>query len=209
MFLDAGLLTVFGLWTLVVMAPGPDTLAVASTAIRVSRRHGVMSAAGCSIGAAVWASSGILGLGIIFAEARWLFVAIKWLGALYLVYLGARLVVGSLKWRGDAPMTPPSEPVSAMSAFRLGLLTDLSNPKAAVFFTSLFAVAVPIDVGVTVKVMTVALVAAIAFVWYCLIAMFLSIQPIERAYARARHWIEGIAGALFIGFGVRLVAARD
>lgn len=206
---NAHLVAVLGLWALLVMTPGPDTLAVASTAIRSTRRNGIIAALGCGVATAIWAGGSMLGLGLLFAGARWLFVAIKLLGALYLIYFGGKLIVAAVRDRVSLNQERLPAAGGGLAAFRLGLLTDLSNPKAAVFFTSLFAVAVPPSAGLVLKAGTVSLVAVIAFGWYCLVAACLSVRPIAEAYGRLQRWIEGVAGALFVAFGVRLAAAKD
>jgi threonine efflux protein len=95
-----------------------------------------------------------------------------------------------------------------LRAFRLGLFTDLSNPKAAAFFTSLFAVAFPAEAGFEIKLVTIAIVGAIAGAWYGLIAMTVSLAPFARLYARGRRALEAAAGLMFIGLGARLAADR-
>ena len=93
-------------------------------------------------------------------------------------------------------------------ALRTGLLTDLSNPKAAVFFTSLFAVAVPPDAPVMFQMAIVAAVVGIAAGWYMIVATPVATGPMARAYRRSQAWIARAAGALFMGFGVKLLAER-
>jgi threonine efflux protein len=204
------LLPIIGVWTLTVMAPGPDTLAVISTALSRSRKAGLGVALGCAVATLIWAGTSLTGLSLLFEKAQWLYHLVRLGGAAYLIIVG-----GTLLWAACGRNVPafsssakhPS-PGSALRAFRLGLFTDLSNPKAAAFFTSLFAVAFPAEAGFEIKLVTIAIVGAIAGAWYGLIAMTVSLAPFARLYARGRRALEAAAGLMFIGLGARLAADR-
>jgi threonine efflux protein len=205
------LLPILGVWTLTVIAPGPDTLAVVSTALGGSRKAGLAVAAGCAVASLIWASTSLAGLALLFERAQRLYHLVRIGGALYLIVVGAALLWSAYRQCATAPSgTIATRAVngSLVRAFRLGLLTDLSNPKAAAFFTSLFAVALPADASFELELLIVAAVGVIAGAWYALIAMTVSLSSIARLYARGRHALEAIAGLLFIGLGARLAGAR-
>ncbi len=204
------LLPIIGLWTLTVMAPGPDTLAVVSTSLGRSRRAGLAVTLGCAVATLIWASTSLAGLSLLFARAQWLYHAIRLIGAVYLGVIGVSLLWAACKGHSAArsAATDSLAPKSVRRAFRLGLLTDLSNPKAAAFFTSLFAVSVPPETHAEFKLLIVAVVGGIAGAWYALIAMTVSWSPITRLYTRGRRALEATAGLLFIALGARLAADR-
>jgi threonine/homoserine/homoserine lactone efflux protein len=204
------LLPIVGIWTLTVMAPGPDTLAVVSTSLGRSRRAGLAVAFGCAVATLIWAATSLAGLSLVFERAQWLYHAIRLSGAVYLVVIGGVLLRAACKRHPAArsAATDRIAPASIRRAFRLGLLTDLSNPKAAAFFTSLFAVSVPPETHVEFKLLIVAVVAAIAGAWYAVIATTVSWSPITRLYTRGRRALEATAGLLFIGLGAKLAADR-
>jgi len=204
------LLPIIGLWTLTVMAPGPDTLAVVSMSLGRSRRAGLAVALGCAVATLIWAAMSLAGLSLLFARAQWLYHAIRLIGAVYLVVIGVSLLRAACKAHSAARPAATDRIATAgvRRAFRLGLLTDLSNPKAAAFFTSLFAVSVPPETTAEFKLLIVALVPAIAGVWYALIAATVSLSPITRFYTRARRALEATAGLLFIALGAKLAADR-
>jgi threonine efflux protein len=205
------LLPVLGVWTLTVMAPGPDTLAVVSTALSGSRKAGLAVALGCAVASLIWAATSLAGLALLFERAQWLYHLVRIGGALYLIVVGAALLWSAYRRRATAlssTIATPGVKGTLARAFRLGLLTDLSNPKAAAFFTSLFAVALPAEATLELKLLIVAAVGAIAGAWYALIAMTVSLSPIARLYTRGRRTLEAIAGLLFIGLGARLAADR-
>ena len=93
-------------------------------------------------------------------------------------------------------------------AFRFGLLTDLSNPKAAAFFTSLFAVAVPPTAPLWFDVLIVTTVVVIAGGWYALAACLVSLEQVSRVYRRGQRAITAVTGAVFMGLGARLALSE-
>ena len=208
MQISTHLLSILGLWTVTVMSPGPDTLAVVSTSLARSRRAGTAVAIGCAVATMIWAAASLIGLAILFERAQWLYHLIRLAGAAYLVVLGMLLLRSAWRGRSIDPGAPPSRSPDGWRAFRLGLLTDLSNPKAAAFFTSLFAVALPLDAGATLKTVVVLAVGGIAGAWYMLIAVTVCMAPVARLYARGRRFVEATAGMLFLGLGTKLAVDR-
>src|SRR5260370_20055035 len=124
---------------LVIATPGPDTALTVRNTLLGGRAGGGFTAAGVAAGQAVWALATSAGLVALLVASEPVFEAVKWLGAAYLVWLGAHSLWGA--WRGRAAPTVgiagSSARLSRASAFRQGLLSDLGNPKMAVFFSSL------------------------------------------------------------------------
>lgn len=203
----ASYVTVMGLWTITVVTPGPNFVATAHATLSRSRSHGVVVAAGIAVGTAIWASGSLLGLGALLAAAGWLHQALRLAGAAYLVWTGGRMIRAAACRRmpaaDDAGATGRTR-----SSFRVGLLTDLANPKAAAFFTSLFAVAVPPSAPAWFQALLIASVVAAAMSWYGTVALALAAGPVASRYRRAERAISGVAGALFVGFGARLAVGR-
>lgn len=200
-------LTLLGLFAVVVVSPGPNFLATTHHAVSQSRRAGIMCALGVAVGTAVWATSALFGLAVILASAGWVYDALRIAGACYLIYVGLKALFG--RGKTAAPAAPaPRTGDSPWRAFRAGLLVDLSNPKAATFFTSLFVVMLPVDAPLAVSLATVAAMVAIVGGWYALAATVVSLPPVARAYHHARRWIDRLAGALFVYFGGRLLVGR-
>lgn len=203
----ASLITVTVIWLVTVITPGPNFIATVQASASSSRRAGLMVASGVAFGTALWAGASLLGLGLIFQTAGWLYQAIKYVGAAYLIFIGVRMVL-SVR-RPAAAMSVAAVPtLDNGRAFRRGLIVDLSNPKAAAFFTSLFAVAVPPTAPLWFSALLIALVVAIAWGWYSGVAWAMAAGPVAAAYRRAERAITAMAGALFIGFGVKLAMDR-
>ena len=204
------LVTILGVWLVTVVSPGPNFLATAYTATAQSRRLGLLVCLGIAVGTTIWATASLLGLGLLFRSTAWLYQVVKLAGGLYLIYLGARLLI-SAGWRGRGPAVAVAPRLPALSparAFRRGLIVDLGNPKAAVFFTSLFAVTVPPDAPLWFQALIVVAVVAMAGGWYALVACLVSLRPVAAAFERAKRAVACVTGAAFVALGARLAADR-
>ena len=198
------LLALAGVWVLVVMSPGPDFVVTMSRATG-SRRAGLAAAAGITLGTAIWASASAAGAGIVLARYQWAAEAVRYLGAGYLAWLGLRMILHSGRAVPDAG-ADAGERRGTGAAWRAGLLADLGNPKAAVFWTGLFAAVLPAAAPVTVRATAVALVVAIAAAWYSAVACAFSLELITRRYRRAKKWIDRVTGGVLTGLAATLAA---
>jgi len=199
------LITITGVWLILVISPGPNFLATVQTALSHSRRSGIAVALGISLGTMIWSTASLLGLGLLFQTVGWLYMALKIVGGAYLVYLGIKAMITS---RGAQDDGPSLATMTGLHAFRRGILVDLSNPKAAAFFISLFAVTVPPLAPLWFKALVVASVVAMAGGWYAVVACLVATGPVARLYRRARRTLTFLAGALFVALGVRLATDR-
>ena len=205
--LGSALLLVVPVWAVALVTPGPDTLAVAHSALKGGRRAGLACMAGVSAGAAVWALGALAGLALLFERAAWAYRAVVLCGAAYLVATGLRMLWAAWRWRAAGGTTPAATgPVAsgARAAFRRGLVTHLANPKAAVFFGSLFAVALPPGAAGWAGPALAGVVVAMTAAWYGAIALAVTRRPVAAAYARAERGFTGATGALLAGLGARL-----
>ena len=194
--------TITGIWLATVVSPGPNFLATVQASLSNSRRAGMTVALGIAVGTALWAGLSLAGLGLLFQKVGWLYALVKLAGAAYLIFVGLQMILSARRPAASSTALPLSD----RRAFRRGLLTDLSNPKAAAFFTSLFAVAVPPTAPLWFDVMIVASVVAIAGIWYALAACAITWAPVARGYRKARKAIAYITGGLFTAFGAKLAA---
>jgi threonine/homoserine/homoserine lactone efflux protein len=120
-----------------VITPGPDMALVTRNALAQGRRSAVLTALGVEVGLLVWTAASVLGLAAVLAASAVAFSVVKLAGAAYLLYLGVRSLLALRDKPTGAPAGVPSELKPAGSAFRQGVLSNLLNPKIAVFFTSI------------------------------------------------------------------------
>jgi threonine efflux protein len=200
------LLVLLPIWIVALVSPGPDALLVAQTAASAGRRDGFACAAGIGAGMAVWSAAALCGLATLFAEAAWLYRLVVLAGAAYLVVTGLRMLASARRSDGHATTEPGTDALhpGAFVAFRRGLLTNLSNPKAAVLFASVFVVTLPPHTSFGLGTSLVVGAACSSALWYVLLARLLSAEPVRVAYRRAERGVTAAAGACFAGFGAAL-----
>lgn len=202
---SAAILSVVVALALGTISPGPSFLMVARTALAVSRKNGLAAAVGMGVGGVVFSGIALLGLIAFLAAVPWLFLALKVAGGGYLVYLGYHI------WRGASePLTTgdallPSQPSRAGRSFVLGLTTQLSNPKTAVVYASVFASLLPRDVPQWAVVALPVLIFAIETTWYSLVAIVLSAPAPRVRYLALKKWIDRTAGTILALLGVKLI----
>lgn len=194
--------------TIGAMSPGPSFLFVARTSMAASRRSGFAAAAGMGVGGLVYAVLALLGLKAVFASLPWLYSLVKLGGGAYLLYIGVRM------WRGandplDAPPAEAAGQSTAGRAFVMAAATQLSNPKTAVFYGSIFAALLPPSPGLLFTVILPLAVLAIEISWYSIVALVLSAAGPRTVYLRARLAIDRTAGTVMGLLGVKLITAAD
>lgn len=200
------LLALASVWAIVVISPGPDFVATVHHAVSRSRRDGLLVALGIVASTTIWVMVSIVGLGVLFARFSWFVEVIRTVGALYLIYLGIKMLWKAHQHRREAE--PEVTLPKRGSAWRVGFLTDLSNPKAAAFFGSLFAVFLPAHSPLWLQVASVVVVVMIAACWYGTVACVFSFGPIARGYSRVKKWIDYVTGGILVVLGVRLAVAK-
>lgn len=191
---------------LAVISPGPDFAMVTRNSLMLSRRSGLLTAWGIGLGVTVHVSYTLLGVGLVIRQSLWLFHSIKLAGAIYLIYLGLKMLVAKPDHgqpKGDAA------PLSDLAALRTGFFTNLLNPKTTVFIASLFLQAVRPDTPRIVQIGYGAFIALAHVAWFSLVALCFSTLAIRDRLLAARRGIDRAFGGLLVGFGVLLAVARD
>lgn len=196
--------SVFVVHVLAILSPGPNVLVVSQTAASRSRRAGVFAALGIATGAAIWSGAALLGLAVLFERVAWLYGVIAALGGLYLIYIAWRL------WRGaDRPLVLAGDTHeharTDWQAYRLGLLTNLTNPKALVFYGGIFAALLAPDLPTTIRFAALAVIVVNSTLWHVALACLFSAERTQRFYAKVKGWIDRIAATALALLGLRLM----
>jgi threonine/homoserine/homoserine lactone efflux protein len=199
----ASLLAVATLWILAVVTPGPNFVMAARVSVANTRRMALWAVLGVGAGTTLWGWAGFFGVQVLFVAAPWAYAGLKLLGGAYLMYLGARLVWSRRAGRGGEIHAVVAR--TPGSIFRMGLITNLANPKSALFVASVFATALPPDVPWAQGAEAVALMVSISVAWYALVVCVFTTQSVARVYAGLQHWVDRLAGAIFVGFGAKLI----
>ncbi|MEM9907542.1 MAG: LysE family translocator [Cyanobacteria bacterium P01_D01_bin.44] len=200
------LLSLAGIWAIVVISPGPCFVATVQYAVRGRSLDGMFVALGIAVGTILWCISTLLGLAVLFITFSGLYHLVRLAGALYLFFLGIKTLRSAHK-----PLSTEKNGeirISRRKAWQIGFLTDIGNPKAAVFFGSLFATLLPPDAPLWVLLSAVAIVVVIEFVWYCVMANLFALQPVASLYRRAKRWVDCITDGIYVLLGGRLAVSR-
>lgn len=187
------------------MSPGPSFVMVARTAVASTRLNGISAALGMGIGGMLFAMAALFGLHTLLTAVPWLYVSIKIIGGTYLAYLGFKIFRGA-KEPLMLPVSVEAAPAGkATRFFLLGLGTQVSNPKTALVYASIFAALLPHDLPLSLIISLPLTVLVIEAGWYAIVALVLSSAVPRAAYLRYKSWIDRTAGSVMIFLGAKLV----
>ncbi|MDO5727462.1 MAG: LysE family transporter [Bowdeniella nasicola] len=212
-----------GLWsallvtfTIAVISPGPDFLAVLRQSLTNGRRAGIATGGGIAVGTIVWIAATMIGIVGLINASEAASLTVRLIGALFLIGYGMKIVMSLWRSRSDgggelsAHLRLPGQKSPATAAvwrgFRLGFLTNtVGNPKAVVFFSSLFASMLPPEITRAEQVMLAAIMVTIAFTWFTLVSTLASSEYVLQFVQRIARPLDWILGVLFIILGLVLL----
>ncbi|MDG9882828.1 LysE family transporter [Pseudomonas putida CSV86] len=199
----AEFLTVALIHLLAVASPGPDFAVVVRESVTHGRRAGTWTAFG--VGTAIFLHVGysLLGIGLIVSQSIMLFNALKWAAAAYLVYIGFKALRARPAAAGEAVQVSTVER-TPRAAWIAGFMTNGLNPKATLFFLSLFTVVIDPHTPLLVQAGYGVYLALATGLWFCLVAMLFSQARVRATFARMGHWFDRAMGAVLIALGIRI-----
>lgn len=187
-------------------SPGPATLNIAGTAMTSGRRYALGMAAGVSTGSLMWSTAAAFGLGAVMLANAWVFELLRYVGAGYLIFLAVK--------SARAAATPGELAAKAgiyssvRRAYAGGLALHLTNPKAILFFGSLYAIGVPAEASPLTLLAIIAAVAVQSSLVFHGYALLFSSAPAVRVYLRLRRWFEGVFALAFGYAGFKILTTR-
>jgi RhtB (resistance to homoserine/threonine) family protein len=200
-----------GIALVVIIAPGPDTVLVTKNALLHGRRAALGTSLGVSTGLLVWTAAAALGVAALVRESEVAFTVLKVIGAVYLIWLGvqALLAARSRRVTGAIAHGDLGRGVGALTGYRQGLLSDLANPKIAVFFTSLLPQFVSARESILLPFLLLGTVfALITVVWLCSYALLAARVSDVLTRPRVKATLDRLTGVVLIGLGIRLALER-
>lgn len=202
------ILTVALVHFLAVISPGPDFIMITRNSLVYSRRAGVYSAIGLGLGIVIHVTYSLVGIGLLIAQSILLFNIIKFLGAAYLIYIGYKSLTSkssNLNLQNQGHKVD----ISRISAIRIGFLTNATNPKATLFFLSLFTLVINPNTPIFVKLFMGVEMSIATALWFMLVAYLVSHHLIKNRISKVQHFAEKFIGVVLIALGIKVALSTS
>jgi len=193
-----------GAFIVLIISPGPNFLVITQLSFSHSRQQGICAGLGVASGSIIWALLAATGLGLVFQQLPWVQPGLQLLGGGYLTWLGTK----SLRNAGSQPKPRDIAALGIQNlgrAYRFGLLTNMTNPKALAFYTSVFTTVTTPGMPMWVRTAGVSIIAVLAISWFVLLATLFSIPSVQQRYQRMKKTIDIVTGLFMVAFGLRLL----
>jgi RhtB (resistance to homoserine/threonine) family protein len=191
-----------------VMSPGPDFAVVVRNSLVYTRKTGVLTALGVSLGILVHLAYILLGLGIVISKTIWLFHLFKYLGAGYLMYIGIKGLLAKKQVANFGENAPHLKDPPAFTVIRSSFLVNVMNPKAMLFFLSLISAFVTPAEPTMIIILYGVIIFMSTLIWFSFIAICFSNQRLRAFFKNFQYVIERITGGLLILLGVNMLFAE-
>jgi threonine/homoserine/homoserine lactone efflux protein len=195
------------------LTPGPDVLYIVSSSLRSGAKAGVVAALGINAGCFVHIFAAALGVSALLAASATAFTVLKWAGAAYLVWIGVKLLLGRVPQANDqlVEIARVQPQLALRTVFMRGFWTNVLNPKVAIFFLAFVPQFIP--AGVEHKALAFVALGALFNVNSVFVnagwALAAAWMARREAVRRGLHWLDRGAGAMFIGFGLKLAVTEN
>jgi RhtB (resistance to homoserine/threonine) family protein len=193
---------------LAVASPGPDFALVLKQSLSRGRRIALCTSLGIGAAILVHVSYSLLGLGLLIRRSETWFLAVKYAGAAYIAWLGFQSLRAQPRTGTMEPATPRDAGSSGARAFVSGFLTNVLNPKATLFFISLFALVVSPETPKWIQAGYGVWMATATAAWFCAVSLVFTRPEIRAAFWRGGHWIDRALGVVFLVFAASLAFAN-
>ncbi|WP_337875922.1 LysE family translocator [Elioraea sp.] len=204
-------LAFFGVSAVVIVTPGPDTAVTIRNTLLGGRTAGLLTALGVAVGQTIWAVATSAGIVALLVASEPLFMAVRYAGAAFLGFLGLQAlreaIRPSARPAAERPGCGRTRRLGRRAAFAQGLVSDLGNPKMAVFFASLLPQFVPAESATFGALLLLGIVFAVmTLLWLALYAAAIAKAGDVLHRPTIRRSIEAVAGTVLVGLGIRIAA---
>lgn len=194
---------------LLIILPGPDTAIATKNTLTVSRKGGLQTIIGCCCGLLIHTCAAVIGLSAIIVKSAYIFAILKYVGAIYLCYLGIKTLWALRTIRTQSPVTQDEANIdhkyAQQSCFKQGFLTNITNPKVAVFFLTFLPQFVDGKSDTFLPFLMMGLMyIALTALWFVFYVYLLDKISAFMKKPTTKAVIEGLTGAVLIGFGIKL-----
>lgn len=208
--IDQQLMTFIALAAILTLTPGPDTLLVIRNVLGGNVRTGIVTTAGICSGLFFHAILSALGVSLILMASATLYGGLKIAGAIYLGWLGFQSLRSAVKSDPEKEvLASRARPRSMRRSFVEGVMSNVLNPKTAVFYLAFLPQFInPSDPVLIKSLFLAAIHFTMAFLWLCLVSLLLDRYRQVLLSSTLHRWLEGVCGALLLGLGVRLILEK-
>ncbi|MCL1065482.1 LysE family translocator [Shewanella olleyana] len=216
---------------LALISPGPDFAIIVKTSTQQSRQTALMCATGISVAILLHSLMSLLGISLMIQQSEIAYLAVQLIGVSYLAYMGfgaISSVLTSNNFQSKNEFKNPTEEnqnaetskvdkedklvanrqfkeIKPSKGFQLGLYTNLLNPKALIFFITIFTVLVTPQVTIETKVASAALLFSLSVIWFCFLAIMLTKPIIQKRMVKGSKAIDAITGVIFMGVAITIL----
>lgn len=204
----AEFLTIALVHLLAVASPGPDFAIIVRQSLVYGKTTALWSSFGVGCGILIHVFYSLLGIGLVISQSVVAFSILKVMGALYLIYIGVK-ALRAKPLAGGLQLEPESQPaLGRRRAIWVGFLTNGLNPKATLFFLSLFTVVINPETPRLIQSFYGIYMAVATAIWFCGVSLFFSHPRIRNTFQKLGHWLERLTGIVLIGLGIKLATAN-
>jgi RhtB (resistance to homoserine/threonine) family protein len=191
---------------LAAMSPGPDFVLVCQKSLMGSRKIGLYTALGITAGFSLHCFYAVVGFAAIIQESKLIYSLIRYLGALYLLYLGCKLLFSVKNPPYEIKQLEPlvKEQLSSPKAFYSGFLCNALNPQASLFALSFFSQFITIYTPRVKQITIVTEVIAMTLIWFLVLAMILTHASVQKKFFRIQKHVGVTMGIFLIGFAIKI-----
>lgn len=192
---------------LALISPGPDFFMAVNNSLKYSRKTGIWTAVGFGLGISVHILYCVAGLAYIISQSILVFSLIKFLGAGYLIYIGYKSFFSKSE-EIDVKKQHKQKDISPLIAIKTGLLTNILNPKATLFFLSLFTLMISPETQTYVLWIVSSIMVLNTILWFSLVSMFFTHKKIYTIYSRFQAKINKTFGGILILIGIKVALSK-
>lgn len=204
-----------------VVSPGPDLAVTMKSTLGGGRFSGIRTALGISAGNLIHVAYTLVGLGILLQSNPAIFRLVALAGAAYLAYLGVMMLRSSFgTWKASVETKPSTmqhtsasesagmitaiQPAKPLNPFRMGFLTNATNPKTTLFFVAIFNSMVSPNTPWVQKLGYGLWMCCVSAIWFAAVSVLFSNTRLRQRYTERQHWVDTILGALLLVLAVRV-----
>ncbi|WP_395343270.1 LysE family translocator [Ningiella sp. W23] len=190
-----------------VASPGPDFAVVMKQSLQQGRAIGIVTSLGVGSGILLHVAYSILGISIIIKATPWIYQSLIYAAALYLIWMG----IGAIRSQANSGTSLKSDDIvshSAMKAFFIGFITNGLNPKATLFFLTLYTLAIPVESSLVSKSLYGLYLAIATALWFVFVSILASHHRVRKSYITHGYIFDRLMGAVLIAMAIVLVLTQ-